>query len=132
MIKYKSLVDTNLLLSSQNLRLLPTKIEGKKSVSVSPIVGEKCVSTYSSEGKKSSETSEKSVPIEGENVLLFEGKNPWDTLRIARQFVGTILNKNTSLFQESVIVVCLYNSARTFFLNPGLAKRADKEVIFPN
>ncbi|KKS56718.1 MAG: Recombinase [Candidatus Magasanikbacteria bacterium GW2011_GWA2_42_32] len=39
----KKLFGSNLLLSSQNLRLLPTKIEGKKSVSVSPIVGEKCV-----------------------------------------------------------------------------------------
>ena len=97
--------DTNLLLTARNLSVQPTKIVGGKSISVWPIVGEKSVPAYSSEGEKSLETKEKSVPIVGKNVVSFEGKNPWDALRFARQLFTTAPNKNTSRFSESVIVV---------------------------
>ena len=55
----------------------------------------------------------------GENVVgekIIEGKNPWDALRAARELWGKILNENTSRFSESVIVVPLYDSARTYFI----------------
>lgn len=104
----KKLFGSNLLLSSQNLRVQPTKIEGEKSVFAWPIEGEKSIPTYSSEVEKSSETKEKSVPIVGENLFLsdsFVGKNPWDALRFARELWGKNLTENTSRISESVIVV---------------------------
>ena len=101
----KKLFGSNLLLTAQNLSVQPTKIEGEKSVFAWPIVGEKSIPPYSSEGEKSSETSEKIVPIVGENLVLFGGKNPWDALRFARQLFANNLNENTSRIPESVIVV---------------------------
>ena len=104
----KKMFGSNLLLSSQNLRLEPEKIVGEKSEIVSPIVGEKSLLPYSSEGEKSSETREKSLPIVGKNLVSsdsFEEENPWVMLREAKQLFETLRIKNTSLFQESVLVV---------------------------
>jgi len=112
----RKLFGSNLLLTARNLRLEPTIIEGEKSVFAWPIVGEKSIPAYSSEGEKSAETKEKSVPIEGENIVSFGGKNPWDALRVARQLIEKIQNKNTLKFQESVIMVCVYSEARTYFI----------------
>jgi hypothetical protein len=70
-------------------------------------------------GEKYFNTNEITNEIGGKNPTSNQtsrGKNPWDTLRFARQLVGEIQNKNTPQFQESVIVVRLYTSARTYFI----------------
>lgn len=75
----KKMFGSNLLLSFQNLRLEPEKIVGEKSEIVSPIVGE--------------------------NIVSFEGENPWVMLREAKQLFETLPNENTSRFSESVVLV---------------------------
>ena len=75
----KKMFGSNLLLTARIVHLQPTKIVGEKSVPMLPIVGE-----------KSPIINKIPQPIEGENVVSFEGKNPWDALRFARQLVGKI------------------------------------------
>ena len=96
----KKLFGSNLLLSARNLCLKPTIFEG-----------EKFTTTVPNEGEKSLKQNKIPQPIEGENVVSSEGKNPWDALYYARQSRGKIA--------DCVIVVYLYGEARTYFMKNG-------------
>jgi hypothetical protein len=85
-------------------------------------VGKKSEIACPNEGEKSFDKTEIANEIGGKNLTSFpttDGKNPWDALRIARQYITSSPNKNTSRISESVIVVRLYESARTHFIRGG-------------
>ncbi len=93
----KEIFGPNILLTTRNIRLKPTVSEGGKCIPPLPIVGE-----------KSFDTAEIVSEIGGKNTMSFQtngGKNPWDTLRFARELFTQNQNKNTPQFSESVIVV---------------------------
>ncbi|MFA5942807.1 MAG: hypothetical protein WC798_04055 [Candidatus Paceibacterota bacterium] len=96
-VRRKIARDANLFLTARTIGVVTSKITGGKSVTTLPITEE-----------KSPELNKNPLLIEGENVVLFEGKNPWDALRHARQLVGKI--------PVSLIMVRLYELARTYFI----------------